>query len=109
MLKIIGTFKIGDKFSVTLEGKCEQIKNGTQSTDCVGKERKTTMDLQDYLFKNVIVTDTEGRMHKGYVDLYASAYDNDDTEESIGIIPTKSSMSGIELYASEIKAIEIID
>lgn len=67
------------------------------------------MDLQDYLFKNVIITDTEGKLHKGYVDLYSSAYDNDDTEESIGIIPTKNSRQGIELYASEIKSIEIMD
>ena len=67
------------------------------------------MELQDYLFKNVIIEDTEGKTHKGYVDLYSSAYDNDDTEESIGIIPTKNTKSGIELYASEIKSIKTID
>ena len=67
------------------------------------------MDLQDYLFKSVIVTDINGETHKGYVDFYSSAYDNDDTEESIGIIPTKDSREGIELYASEIKSIEITD
>lgn len=67
------------------------------------------MDLQNYLFKNVIVTDTNGKTHKGYVDLYSSAYDNGDTEDSIGIIPTKNSKEGIELYASEIKSIKVVD
>lgn len=36
MLKIIDTFKIGDKLSVTFEGRCEKIKNGTQLKDSKG-------------------------------------------------------------------------
>lgn len=66
------------------------------------------IDLQDFLFKNVVVIDAEGKEHRGYVDLYSSAYDNDDTEESIGIIPNKQAKSGIELYASEIESIKEI-
>ncbi len=30
MLKVLDIFKIGDKLSVTLEGKCEEIKNGSK-------------------------------------------------------------------------------
>lgn len=33
IFKIIDTFQIGDNLSVTFEGKCEQIKNGTKLTD----------------------------------------------------------------------------
>jgi len=63
-------------------------------------------DLQDFLFKNVVVVDIECKEYRGYVDMYCSDYDNDDTEESIGIIPDKEAKSGIELYASEIKYIK---
>ena len=33
MLKVLDTFKIGDMLSVTLEGKCEAIKNGSKLVD----------------------------------------------------------------------------
>ena len=29
MVKVLDIFQIGDKLSVTLEGKCEEIKNGS--------------------------------------------------------------------------------
>lgn len=44
-----------------------------------------------------------------YVDVYTSAADNDDTEESIGLMPDENARVGIELYRSEIKSIKIID
>ena len=65
------------------------------------------INLRDYMYKNVIVVDIDGIKHKGYVDMYCSAYDNGDTEDSIGIIPTENSKYGIELYLSEIKSIEL--
>lgn len=65
------------------------------------------IELYDCLNKNVEVIDNEGNKYKGYVDMYISKADNDDTEESIGIIPNKDAKSGIELYASEIKSIQI--
>ena len=33
MFEVIDTFKIGSNLSVTLKGKCEQIKNGTVLKD----------------------------------------------------------------------------
>ena len=30
MLKVLDIFRIGDKLSVTLEGRCEEIKNGSK-------------------------------------------------------------------------------
>lgn len=33
MLKVLDVFKIGDMLSVTLEGNCENIKNGTSLAD----------------------------------------------------------------------------
>ena len=30
MLKVIDIFRMGDKLSVTIEGKCEQLKNGSK-------------------------------------------------------------------------------
>ena len=38
MLKVLDIFRIGDKLSVTLEGKCEEIKNGSQLIDDSGKK-----------------------------------------------------------------------
>ena len=66
-------------------------------------------NLSKYEFKTVRVTATDGAVRTGFVDLYTSAADNDDTEDSIGIIPTRTSKSGTELYASEIQSIEILD
>ncbi len=62
--------------------------------------------LRDYLFKYVKVIDTDGETHRGFVDTYTSAADNDDTEPSISLLPNENSKSGIELYRSEIKSIE---
>ncbi|MCM1023838.1 MAG: hypothetical protein NC395_07240 [Prevotella sp.] len=66
------------------------------------------INLEDFLYKNVVVVDTDGIEHKGYVDMYCSAYENDDTEDSIGIIPDENTKYGIALYQSEIKSIELI-
>ena len=37
MLKVLDIFRIGDKLSVTLEGKCEEIKNGSELIGNGGK------------------------------------------------------------------------
>jgi hypothetical protein len=66
--------------------------------------------LEKYLFKNVEVVETNGKVHKGYVDLYESALDDADRhEENIGIIPNEESKSGIFLYKSEIESIKVIE
>ncbi len=33
MLKVLDVFKIGDRLSVTLEGICDEIRNGTKLID----------------------------------------------------------------------------
>ena len=38
MLKVLDTFRIGDKLSVTLEGRCEEIKNGRNLVDDGGQK-----------------------------------------------------------------------
>ncbi len=67
------------------------------------------MELERFLFKNIMIKDKNGIIHKGFVDLYSSAEDNDDTEQCIGIIPTRESTSGKLIYESEIAEIEVID
>ncbi|MGN1097893.1 MAG: hypothetical protein ACI4SS_03235 [Clostridia bacterium] len=67
--------------------------------------------LEKYEFKYVNVVETNGRQHlRKYVNSFTSAADNDDeNEESIGLIPAKESKCGIELFASEIKSIELAE
>jgi hypothetical protein len=66
--------------------------------------------LENYLFKNVELVETNGKIHKGYVDLYESALDDEDRhEEGIGIIPNKAAKGGIYLYRSEIESIKVIE
>lgn len=66
-------------------------------------------NLNRYLFKNVKVTEKTGKEHIGYVDTCTSAFDNDEEkDESIGIIPTKDAKFGIELFRYEIENIEEI-
>lgn len=65
-------------------------------------------NLEEYLFKNVRIVDTEDITHTGYIDSFTSASDNDEGEESIGIIPNMDSKEGVELFSSEIKSIEVV-
>lgn len=66
-------------------------------------------NLSSYLFKNVKVREKTGETHIGYVDIYTPAFDNDEEEdESIGIMPTKDAKYGIELFRYEIEDIEEI-
>lgn len=37
MFKVLDVFKIGDMLSVTLDGKCEMLKNGTKLYDKSGR------------------------------------------------------------------------
>ena len=66
-------------------------------------------NLQKYEFQNVRVITRDGTTYKGFVDVYTSAADNDDMEESIGLMPTRTANSGVELFASDIQAIEILN
>ncbi len=36
MIRVLDVFKIGDVLSVTLEGRCDKIKNGSVLTDDAG-------------------------------------------------------------------------
>lgn len=65
--------------------------------------------LEKYLFNYVNVIETNGKIHNNfYVCDFTSAADNDvENEESIGLLPSKTAKLGIELFASEIKSIEI--
>lgn len=66
-------------------------------------------NLSSYLFKNVKVTEKTGEKHIGYVDIYTPAFDNEEEkDESIGIMPTKDAKYGIELFRYEIEDIEEI-
>ena len=66
------------------------------------------MSLEQYLFKYVRVEESDGETHTGYVATYTSEADNDENEESIGLIPREDAMRGIELFRSEIVSIEEI-
>ncbi len=65
------------------------------------------IDLSNFLFQYVNIKDIYGKTYNNwFVDLFESAADNDDTEDSIGILPDKESNNGIGLNASEIRSIE---
>ncbi|MCM1023839.1 MAG: hypothetical protein NC395_07245 [Prevotella sp.] len=68
------------------------------------------INLEDFLYKNVVVVDIYGVEHFGYVDMYCSADDDpDDPEESIGLVTDENSKLGIGLFRSEIKSISTVD
>lgn len=65
--------------------------------------------LEEYLFHNVKIVDIYGNTHRGYVDMFSSAEDSGDDEDSIGFGETEHSKVGKGLFQSEIKSIEITD
>ncbi|MDE5741771.1 MAG: hypothetical protein K2H90_04910 [Oscillospiraceae bacterium] len=65
------------------------------------------VNLKDFLFKNVVVIDTDGIKHKGFVNFYETGFENESDEDSIGILTDPKNRMGIELYQSEIKSIEL--
>lgn len=67
------------------------------------------MKLFDYLHKNVVIVDSKGSQHTGYVHFFTQALDNEENEASIGVLPNRSSNSGIEFFESDIVSIKVID
>ena len=69
------------------------------------------MNLETYVNKKVNIECYDGvKYEKYYVYGFTIWYDNDDREEdSIDIMVNENSNSGVTLYASEIKSIEIIE
>lgn len=66
-------------------------------------------NLSEFLFKKVSVRDNSGIVYSGVVIMYESALDNENGEESIGILTDEKRKSGIELYRSEIESISVVD
>ncbi len=66
------------------------------------------MKLSDYAGKKVKIVDIDNISYQGFVFGYTKAEDNDENEASIDIFPSKTAISGVELFESEIKSIEII-
>ncbi len=112
------------RFSPAEDGEDEEgialCTNGTESwlfvfaSEIVGIEEidsgsHSVEHLQKYLFRFVRVRTIYGETHTGYVDTYTSSADNDETEESIGLLPSKNAREGIELFCSEIVSIEAIE
>ena len=65
------------------------------------------IDLSEFEFKDVVFTLTDGSVHKGYVDLFTKALDNEPEEDSIGVMPNKNSHEGIEYFLHEITEIHL--
>lgn len=71
------------------------------------------LNLKSFLFKNVIVTGTDGEVYRGYIGDHESAANNEDpeegipAEESVGIYPSEEADEGIELYESDIADIRL--
>lgn len=64
------------------------------------------INLQNYLFNDVILTDIDNKQWKGHVFSFHDAYDNEDNENSITLkIPDNKNL--IEFTESEIKSIKI--
>lgn len=74
---------------------------------------KKYKSLYEFLYKNVIITGTNGKVYRGYIGNYESAADNEDpeegipAEESVGIYPSEEADEGIELYESDIADIRL--
>ncbi len=66
-------------------------------------------NLEQYYGKNVIITDNDGIIYKGYVGFYESASNNDNGEDSIAIFSNPEAKEGFELYESEIVKIEVVE
>ncbi len=67
------------------------------------------INLEDFLFKHVIVTDIDGIVYKGLVDFHETPYENESDEDSIGILTNEADKEGVELYQSEIVSIEVYE
>ncbi len=64
------------------------------------------INLQNYLFNDVILTDIDNKQWKGHVFSFHDADDNEDNENSITLkIPDNKNL--IEFTESEIKSIKI--
>lgn len=61
-----------------------------------------------FLGKKVKIIDDENIQYVGYFLGYTTAENNEENEWSIDIFPNRDSLSGIELFESEIKTIEVI-
>lgn len=64
-------------------------------------------DVIKFLGKKVKIIDTDDIEHIGYFLDYTTAPNNENDEWSIDVFPSKSSNSGIELFESEIKSINL--
>ncbi len=67
------------------------------------------MKLFDFLHKNVVIVDSKGTQHIGYVYFFTQALDNEENEASIGLLPNRNSNSGIAFFESDIVSIKAID
>ena len=71
MFKIIDVFRIGNKLSVTLEGQCDKLRNGSMLTNQKGITEKidsiamVNSRINDYLRNSVIVMMPLCDIHKG--------------------------------------------
>ena len=65
------------------------------------------IDFEENLYKRVKVVTVRGEVFIGELGLYCSAYDGDDPEDSIGILPDGSD-AGILLFVSEIKDVQLL-
>ena len=65
--------------------------------------------LYEYEDHYVEIVDSKGVTHRGYVDGYTQALDNEENEASIDVLPHKKSHNGIEFFESDIKSIRIIE
>jgi len=67
------------------------------------------IDLYDYRFKHVKITDIDGRVHIGFVEYYTPAINDPDDTENIAIKPPNSEGFVVGFTAAEIAKIEIIE
>ncbi len=68
---------------------------------------RINMNLDKYLFKNVRLTFSDGQILVGYIDDVTEAYDNENNEQSMTIIPAEGSLKGrpVEVFKSEIETV----
>lgn len=73
----------------------------------MSQQYDVSQNFEPLWYKYVRVVENNGKIHEGRIMMVCRADENDNGEESIGIITNMELKTGIELYRHEIASIEI--
>lgn len=64
--------------------------------------------MEEYQGKRVVYVDNLGNKHSGYIDVFETAYDNEDEGDEASICIERDDGKNLIVYESEIKDIYLI-